>query len=372
MARWQRIVGWVLAVFATAALVGLNPRFAVVLIPAFVFASRIRTRIVLVAVAAVAGLRAIATNVISWIRARIALVAVAAAVAIVGVIATSVVERPLLDGCCGPPPLQPSIEVAATYTGSYVCADRCAEWSGSHTLVVILDEGVVGLAEPLAEALATAGWEHSRATAIDGSALRLHFDRLFTVHETPVPLWPFRTTSAIDLPRPVPASRIASLPPGPEAAELAGPLSRQAAASGLDIFLALGADSTLTLEYPRFAVIATAPESSPAGATAGRQVRTLPVRDEITADLLSPLARSAPAEKLVTNSHSIWAWLGLAAITVGGLILHEARGAGIAWLKGRLARFRRNRRSTHTSSRAPATNNDHILESPPASPPERG
>lgn len=254
-----------------------------------------------------------------------------------------------------PHPLQrrPAISLPVTYIGLFACTGRCAEWSAGHTVTVALPASRAPLAEELNARLAELGWGLTRRTAA-GDGVSLRFDVSEPPLSTPVRWWPIRTTRTLPLPKPIGAADpVITLPAGPQAAELAGPLARQALAGGLDIYLDPEPSSALTLTYPRLAVAATTPASDPHDVAGGRQERVLSAAKAtdatVSLDLLSPVARSDGAAKLAALGTSGWGWLLVTALT--GLLIKRVRTAAAALAQSLVGRIFRRQPAQRSASR---------------------
>jgi hypothetical protein len=331
-----RVVGWTAALLAAVTIVAVNPWFALVVVPGLLVAGVGGRGVALARRFKISGTAVM----IALPATAVVACSVLGAIAIVGYL----LLRDGGDDPAGSPP-PASIEITGTYAGLYWCAQRCDEWSGEHSLAITMDVHIMAtsLPEALTRRLVELGWTLTRTTVVDEDRIRVLFEQTGPARITTIRDWPLRTTQSLTLPSPVPAGWIASMPPGREAALLAGPLSDVASEEGLEVYLRLEPESALTLRYPKLAVSATAPESSPADIPGGRQERHLTVRPftgaSASLDVLAPLVRNEAAARLVTNADRGWAWLGLAIVVIGGITLKEASGAFVGYVKRRLSRL---------------------------------
>ncbi|GIH97941.1 hypothetical protein Psi01_85710 [Planobispora siamensis] len=89
----------------------------------------------------------------------------------------------------------------------------------------------------------------------------------------------------------------------------------------LDIGLDVDKESSITLRYPRLAVMATTPASDARAIADGRAERTIKIGNpdllddlEITADVLATTYRQSTVAEVVTAGASHWIWLVVLAV----------------------------------------------------------
>jgi len=345
VARWAGRAGRiVLVLLAIVVVLGINPWFALVIAPALLVAAGSAWGETRSAVRTGHPPAEFRLGRLAW---RAGLVIGLAVVGLAGVLLTLRSQAP------SPEPPRPSIDLPATYVGAFSCSGRCTKWTADHVLTVTLAAGRTELVDMLAAGLATHGWRLTKPTAVDDE-VRLLFDLSGPAQSTPIGWWPIRTTGTLALPEPIPTGEaVATLPAGPEAAALAGRLSRDALARGLDIYLGPRLSSALTLTYPRLAVSATAPASDPHDIAGDRQERVLHVGGvtdaTVALDLLSPVARSDGAAKFAALGTGGWGWLLVTSLS--GLLIKRVRTSAAAFARSVLERIRRRRQPPRRAGR---------------------